>query len=501
MNAPETIRAADPINPAHKVLLKSDDALCAEEIACAILGVDKPSKIDIKSVTKQLKQLADLGMIEMEPRAGGVPFYRLIAAPPSVVTHNPHTGTPRNPLDIESDPAGLLIVKDGEPLKAHQAEDRILTPEAEAEREDFEARYGMLGNCSCHISPPCGSCVHPGNPRNQEEDETAWMAAGDSEGGEADSPVTFLAPEDYEMPPADPALLASANRMLCDRLESIAEALRASTIPELEGVTGAEDLAPHVKTLCDALAAAEITSVARGQTINQLRLEIGDLRDQVEKNIQDHAKESAAACAALDDIVFEPFSTSLSGHIKEAVNEFKKVTAERADLRERLDGVTQQSIADTVALTEKNARLSADLEDMARERDLMKAENLALKTLEGSMPGFGAEHQEQRISSLTTDVINTRNALTNTINEADRLRSELATARVLIKAMQEHGNVKDVAVGYLVRVPKRAPVLRRKPESARAAALSAVRAGAARAEVLAVVPVGAARRGAEWKGA
>ena len=200
MNAPETMKpATQPISLAHKVLLKSDDALCAEEIACAILGVDKPSKIDIKSVTKQLKQLADLGMIEMEPRAGGVPFYRLIAAPPSVVTHNPHTGTPRNPLDIESDPAGLLIVKDGEPLKAHQAEDRILTPEAEAEREDFEARYGMLGNCSCHISPPCGSCTHPGNPRNQEEDETAWMAAGDSEGGETDAPAANAQRDEFTL--------------------------------------------------------------------------------------------------------------------------------------------------------------------------------------------------------------------------------------------------------------------------------------------------------------
>ena len=436
MNAPKTMKpVTKPISLAHKVLLKSDDALCIEEVACAILGVDKPSKIDLASVRKQLKKLSDLGMIEMVPRAGGVPFYRLIAAP---AAESAESG--RADIPTKTYPPSVL--------KAMVAE-----------------------------------------------------LTGDSEGGEADAPVTFLCPDDYEMPPADPAQLASANRMLCERMEGIAEALRASTIPELEGVTGAEDLAPHVKTLCDALAATEITSVARGKTIDQLRLEIGDLRDQVEKNIQDHAKESAAACAALDDIVFEPFSTSLSGHIKEAVNEFKKVTAERADLRERLDGVTQQSIADTVALTEKNARIIADLKDMTRERDLMKAENLALKTLEGSMPGFGAEHQEQRINSLTTDVINTRNALTNTINEADRLRSELATARVLIKAMQEHGNVKDVAVGYLVRVPKRAPVLRRKPESARAAALSAVRAGAARAEVMAVVPVGTARRGAEWKGA
>lgn len=322
MNAPDPIKpATQPINLAHEVLLKADEALCVEEVARAILGGDKPTKACIKDAAKQLKKLADLGMIEMEPRAGGVPFYRLIAAP----------------------------------------------------------------------------------------------AVGDSEGGETDAPaVTFLAPEDYEMPPADPALLASANRMLGNRLEAIAEAIRASTIPSLEGITGAEDLAPHVKTLCDALAAAESTTTARGHTINQLRLEV-------------------------------------------------------ADLRERLDAVTQQSIADTVAMTEKNTRLAADLEDMTRERDLLKAENLALKTSEGATPGFSAE---------------------------------LATERQAREALQEQSDavdVKDAAVGYLVRVPKRAPILRRKPESARSAALSAVRAGAARAEVLAVVPVGTARRGVEWQ--
>ena len=434
MNAPETIRAADPINPAHKVLLKSDDALCAEEIACAILGVDKPSKIDIKSVTKQLKQLADLGMIEMEPRAGGVPFYRLIAAPPSVVTHNPHTGTPRNPLDIESDPAGLLIVKDGEPLKAHQAEDRILTPEAEAEREDFEARYGMLGNCSCHISPPCGSCTHPGNPRNQEEDETAWMAAGDSEGGETDAPAAINDTPKFghglscgachdgcageqckverDSPPIDAqreeftllgliadiraaagdpngrlmqdelvqhiAAVVKERDDLRERMEGIAEQLRAGTIPELENVTGAEDLAPHVKTLCDSLGAAEIVATGRGHTIDGLRREIADLRESHDTQIK-------------------------------------------------------------------------------------------------------------RLQAFTS-----------------RLNTQLATEWRAREAQQEKGNAIDVtvaAVGYLVRVPKRPPMIRRKPEAARLAALGAVRAGAARAEVMAVVPVGTARRGAEWKGA
>lgn len=50
-----------------------------------------------------------------------------------------------------------------------------LTVEAQSERDAFERQYGDRGNCSCHISPPCGSCLHPGNPVNQDEDDTAWV--------------------------------------------------------------------------------------------------------------------------------------------------------------------------------------------------------------------------------------------------------------------------------------------------------------------------------------
>lgn len=50
---------------------------------------------------------------------------------------------------------------------------RVLTDEAQAERDEFDSEYDG-GNCSCHISPPCGSCTHPGNPMNQDEDDSAW---------------------------------------------------------------------------------------------------------------------------------------------------------------------------------------------------------------------------------------------------------------------------------------------------------------------------------------
>ena len=86
-------------------------------------------------------------------------------------------------------------------------------------------------------------------------------------------------------------------------------------------------------------------------------------------------------------------------------------------------------------------------------------------------------------------------------DEIEHLRSELAAERQARQQDQSDAvDVKDAAVGYLVRVTKRRPRYIVKPERAREAALAAVRAGAGRAEVLAVVPVGTARRGAEWRG-
>jgi hypothetical protein len=52
-----------------------------------------------------------------------------------------------------------------------------LTEEAQNDRDAYErldSRYG----CSCHISPPCGTCTHPGNPQNQD-DEAFWEECPD----------------------------------------------------------------------------------------------------------------------------------------------------------------------------------------------------------------------------------------------------------------------------------------------------------------------------------
>lgn len=52
---------------------------------------------------------------------------------------------------------------------------RILTEDAESWRAKFEKHFGKKGNCSCHISAPCSSCTHRGNPVNQEEDDDSWV--------------------------------------------------------------------------------------------------------------------------------------------------------------------------------------------------------------------------------------------------------------------------------------------------------------------------------------
>ncbi len=51
---------------------------------------------------------------------------------------------------------------------------KVLKPEYE------DLKYLWLSDyddCSCHFSPPCGSCVHEGNPANLEENPEAWELA------------------------------------------------------------------------------------------------------------------------------------------------------------------------------------------------------------------------------------------------------------------------------------------------------------------------------------
>ena len=50
---------------------------------------------------------------------------------------------------------------------------RRLMPWAEDASFEFQLLFDR-GNCSCHISPPCSSCTHPGNPANLDVTDDAW---------------------------------------------------------------------------------------------------------------------------------------------------------------------------------------------------------------------------------------------------------------------------------------------------------------------------------------
>lgn len=132
----------------------------------------------------------------------------------------------------------------------------------------------------------------------------------------------------------------------------------------------------------------------------------------------------------LEEIVFEPFTTSLLDHAKTAANAFSALSAKHETLKHQITELRTRA-------AEQAAQYQADIARISS--------------------GLAAERQ----------------AMNNAINEADRLRAELAAERQAREALQEQANavdVKDAAVGYLIRVPKRDPILRRKLDSARLAA-------------------------------
>lgn len=246
----------------------------------------------------------------------------------------------------------------------------------------------------CKRLADAGSPVSEGVPTKTYPPKTLRAMIEEHEAKDAGE-AQWLAPEDYEMPPADPVLLAMANRELSLQLSHIA-ATCADYLPDPSDITTARAV-----EIMDMLIDAQ--------------------RGQIES-------------------------------------------------------------------------LSAELP--AKDYELVMQARRAIEL------GVKIDEQDQSIDSLTKDVINTRAALNKAINEADRLRAELAAERQAREALQEQDDavdVTDAAVGYLIRAPKRKPRLVSKPERARDAALAAVRAGAGRAEVLAMVPVGVARRGAEWQ--
>jgi len=361
-NAPALPAIDGTINAAHGLLLKSGDALSADDVAKA-LAIKKTE------ASKQLRELHGLGLLESEPRKGGTMYFRLAVVAPAKVCD--------------------LVQIGGE------------------------------------------SQTESGTPID-------WQAPE----------MQHLAPEDYELPPADPALLASANRMLSDRLERVAHVLRGCGLPALTEISDQEDL---------QMAAAALSGAYQ------------------------MALADAAAVPDLRNTVTELDAT---------------VTLQRETLVVAASDVSRLS---NELATERRASASA----MSAVASI--CEHLGCDDHNGHVPVLRAiDDLRAQITSLTADVMRTRGSLNSAINEADRLRAELAVERQACKTLQERASTAPVraATSFIVRAAKRKPRTFSSIEKAREAAMAAIRAGAQRAEVCPMLPpIGVARKGAEWRAA
>lgn len=361
-NAPAMPAIDGAINAAHGLLMKSGDALSADDVAKA-LAIKKAE------ASKQLRELNGLGLLESEPRKGGTMFFRLAVVAPAKVCDLVQTG-------------GESQTESGTPID--------------------------------------------------------WQAPE----------MQYLAPEDYVMPPADPALLASANRILSDRLEGVAHVLRGCGLPALTEISDQEDL---------QMAAAALSGAYQ------------------------MALADAAAVPDLRNTVTELDAT---------------VTLQRETLVVAASDVSRLS---NELATERRASASA----MSAVASI--CEHLGCDDHNGHVPVLRAiDDLRAQIASLTADVMRTRGSLNSAINEADRLRAELAVERQACKTLQEMASTAPVraATSFIVRAAKRKPRTFSSIEKAREAAMAAIRAGAQRAEVCPMLPpIGVARKGAEWRAA
>lgn len=115
-------------------------------------------------VRAELRQLAKSGQIEHVPGRGRYDARYGLLQPIAKATDKESLTVQAVGADSEGSKAGIK--------PATQAPRTLrLTAAAQADREDFESKFGNDGNCSCHISAPCRSCTHPGNPIQQDADE------------------------------------------------------------------------------------------------------------------------------------------------------------------------------------------------------------------------------------------------------------------------------------------------------------------------------------------
>lgn len=144
-----------------------------------------------------------------------------------------------------------------------------------------------------------------------------------------------------------------------------------------------------------------------------------------------------------------------------------------------------------------SAQRIAELEkDVHRHSSgLQEASTAIIRFLIAAQQITGMEHRPTNMQEAEQQIAATIRLMQGRVEELEQTIHEMELAGT---QGADAVDVKDAAVGYLVRVPKRKPRLCMKPESAREAALSGARVYG-RADVLALVPVGKAVKSAEWR--
>lgn len=179
---------------------------------------------------------------------------------------------------------------------------------------------------------------------------------------------------------------------------------------------------------------------------------------------------------------------------------------EVADLRAKLALAEQQRDAH-FAEAEKAQKKVADLEDDVRRHSngLQSASTTIMRFLIATQQLTGMENKPSNMQEAEEQLAAAFNLMRGRVEDLEIAVDVAQQAVASMELAEEQAandavDVKDAAVGYLVRVPGKKTRICIKPDNARNAALSAARAYG-RADVLALVPVGKAVKGAEWKDA
>lgn len=119
--------------------------------------------------------------------------------------------------------------------------------------------------------------------------------------------------EHYDaLPPADPALLASANRMLSERLAGVAHALRGSGLPYLAEIDDGEDLQQHVAALTGAYQMALAERDSWRADAEKFSMSANMLRDDFEE-LQRESIKGMTCSSRQKERVFHGYACMVGG--------------------------------------------------------------------------------------------------------------------------------------------------------------------------------------------